>query len=351
MTVLGIVQARTSSTRLPSKVLLPIGSKPMIIYQLERLSRCTRLDRLVMATSTDTSDDCLADLVSSAGYSVFRGDLDNVLDRFRACALSETAKTVVRLTGDCPLSDPALIDELVDAFESGDWDYLSNSADGEQLSVPDGFDVEVFRADLLERAAKEASLPSEREHVTPWFRSSNAGLNWGHYCHQPFRPYYRLTVDDPVDLEVVRTVAAALESLDHFFGVDEIIAYLVDHPELASRNISTVRNEGYLKSLAEDDVYISKSTSSPKGQSQGQELWRRAKRVIPGGNMLLSKRPEMFLPDHWPAYYQRAKGCRVWNLDGSELIDMSIMGIGTNLLGYGHQRLMPPLLLLSLPEI
>ncbi|MAQ88968.1 MAG: glutamate-1-semialdehyde aminotransferase [Rhodopirellula sp.] len=333
MSTLAIVQARTSSSRLPSKVLLPIGTKPMVLYQLERLQRCRCLDRLVLATSDDSSDDLLADVVSQAGFSVFRGDLNDVLERFRACVAKEQATTVVRLTADCPLSDPALIDELVDVFANGDWDYLANCADEQQLSVPDGFDAEVFRAELLEHAAREALLPSEREHVTPWFRSASAGLRWAHFRHQPVRPFFRVTVDDSVDLEVVREIVGALEPQDPAFGVDAVVKHLEQHPELAARNLSTVRNEGFLSSLAEDEA---QAQPMAKGQRQGQELWSRAKRVIPGGNMLLSKRAEMFLPEQWPAYFSRVKGCRVWDLDGRELIDMSIMGIGTNLLGYGH---------------
>ena len=168
MSTLAIVQARTSSSRLPGKVLLPIGTKPMVLYQLDRLKRCTRIDRVVLATSYHSSDDTLADLVATAGFPVFRGDLEDVLERFRACAAREQAATVVRLTGDCPLSDPALIDELVQAFADGGWDYLANSADGQQLSVPDGFDVEVFRADLLERASRSVvAIRARTRHA--WF--------------------------------------------------------------------------------------------------------------------------------------------------------------------------------------
>jgi glutamate-1-semialdehyde 2,1-aminomutase len=334
MTTLAIVQARTSSSRLPGKVLLPLQGVPLIVFQLERVSRCNQIDRLVLATSSDPSDDALADQVAQAGVTVFRGDLNDVLERFRACAAHERASVVVRLTGDCPLADPALIDELVEAFHNGEWDYLANCADEHQLTVPDGFDAEVFKADVLERAAAEARLPSEREHVTPWMRSPAAGLRWGHFRHEPARPFFRVTVDDPVDLEVVRQIAAALHPVDPSFGVDAVVAYLEAHSELAGCNLATIRNEGYLKSLAEDAVVEPDPASSATGK--GQPLWQRAKQLIPGGNMLLSKRAEMFLPEQWPAYFSRAKGCRVWDLDGRELIDMSIMGIGTNLLGYGH---------------
>ena len=331
MTTIAIVQARTSSSRLPRKVMMPLAGKPMIVYQLQRLRRCECLDGLILATSDDSSDDDLAELVAAEGFSVFRGSLDDVLERFRSLNSQFNAKTIVRLTGDCPLSDPNLVDELVGAFHDGSWDYLANCADQNQLSVPDGFDVEVFKAELLERAALEAKLPSEREHVTPWMRSKAADLRWGHFKHQPMRPYYRVTVDEPVDFEVVKAIVDALHPNNSNFGVDDVVGHLNHNPTLAARNLATVRNEGFLKSLDKDAAFLQQQPSG-----SGQDLWLRAKRLIPGGNMLLSKRAEMFLPEQWPAYFSRAKGCRVWDLNGRELIDMSIMGIGTNLLGYGH---------------
>ena len=205
--------------------------------------------------------------------------------------------------------------------------------EAKHLSVPDGFDVEVFRADLLERAASQAALPSELEHVTPWFRKDTSGLNWGHYQHRPARPYYRVSVDDVLDLEVVRAIVEHLHSKNSLFGVDDVVDFLDCHPEIASKNLATVRNEGFLKSLAED---IAVKSSPKPSKRDGQNLWCRAKQLIPGGNMLLSKRSEMFLPEHWPSYFTRAKGCLIWDLDGRKLVDMSIMGIGTNVLGYGH---------------
>lgn len=252
MRTLGIVQARTSSTRLPGKVLMPIEGIPMVVYQLERLRHCQSLDCLVLATSSDSSDDDLAAVVEAAGFAVFRGDLHDVLQRYCDCASHYPADIVVRLTGDCPFSDPALVDELVKAHIDGGWDYLANCVDEKKLSVPDGFDAEVFRSELLDLAVNEATLLSEREHVTPWFRTVRAGLLWGHFQHQPVRPFYRVTVDDSEDLEVVRKIAAALGTANPCFGVDAVVVYLADHPALAGRNLLTVRNEGYLKSLASD---------------------------------------------------------------------------------------------------
>ena len=150
MTTLGIVQARSSSTRLPGKVLLPIEGIPMVVYQLERLKRCKSLDRLVLATSSDSSDDALSSVVERAGFTVYRGELQDVLRRFSDCARHYGAEVVVRLTGDCPFSDPALVDELVEAYIDEGWDYLAKCVDEKMLTVPDGFDAEVFRAPLLE---------------------------------------------------------------------------------------------------------------------------------------------------------------------------------------------------------
>ena len=333
MTTVAIVQARTSSSRLPGKVLLPINGKPLILYQLDRIAKSRTLDKIYLATSTDSSDNNLAAIVEQAGYSVFRGSLNDVLHRYYCCSVEANASTVVRLTGDCPFTDPLLVDEVVNSFISGGWDYLSNAADPSQLSVPDGFDVEIFKAGILERAVKEASLPSEREHVTPWFRSKASGLNWAHYCHQPFRRFYRLTVDDPLDLVVVRAICAGIVSPNSLPNIDDIISFLDENPEVSALNSATIRNQGYLTSLEKE---LNPTQCSSGAASKGQQLWQRSKSVIPGGNMLLSKRPEMFLPEHWPSYFSRAKGCTVWDLDNLPFYDMSIMGIGTNTLGYGH---------------
>ena len=154
--------------------------------------------------------------------------------------------------------------------------------------------------------------PSEREHVTPWIRNSGFA-DWVKNLIILISSM-RWTVDEPEDLQVVRAVVHFDGRSD--FGWQEVLELEQQQPHLFIANAKFKRNEGV-------------------AMGQGQKLWRRAKRVIPGGNMLLSKRAEMFLPEQWPAYFSRANGCLVWDLDGRELIDMSIMG-WTNLLGYGH---------------
>lgn len=308
-----ILQARMNSSRLPGKVLEDIAGRPMLQFIVERLKRSSCVDQIILATTDHSSDDALAELSRELGIMLVRGNQRDVLARYVQSASQTDAKVLVRITGDCPFVDPVLLDQMITEFKlSTDIDYLSNCI---LPSYPDGLDIEIFSSEALVIAGLECTDMSQREHVTPWIRESGlftiaikqndvdlSGLRW--------------TVDEPEDLMVIRAV------VDHFegnsdFSWQDVYELHDNSPNLFSANAKFVRNEG-------------------ASMGEGQKLWRRAKRVIPGGNMLLSKRAEMFLPDHWPAYFSKAKGCHVWDLDGRRLTDMSIMGIGTNLLGYGH---------------
>ena len=163
--ILGILQARASSRRLPGKVLKPILGRPMLERQIERLRRARRLDGLVVATSTDAGDDAIDALCRSLGVECFRGSLEDVLDRFYRAVLRHAPQSAVRLTADCPLADPAVIDRLVELHAAGGYDYTSNTL---VRTYPDGLDAEVVALPCLEAAWREAALPSEREHVTPF---------------------------------------------------------------------------------------------------------------------------------------------------------------------------------------
>ncbi|WP_133511733.1 aminotransferase class III-fold pyridoxal phosphate-dependent enzyme [Candidatus Thiosymbion oneisti] len=312
MKTLAIVQARMGSTRFPSKVMQPILGKPMIGLLLHRLSLAKRIDRILLATSDHSRDRPLVEYVRELGYAVYRGSEKDVLDRYYQAAKPHKPAAVVRITGDCPLIDPAVVDAVVGAFHADAVDYLSNTG---QRTFPDGLDTEVFSFPALERASREATRPHEREHVTPYLRESG-NFSLGNYPHEEDCSAERWTVDEPEDLDVVRYVFTHFHPrLD--FGWLEVLAWCRQQPELFAANRHLPSNEGAT-------------------MGTGQKLWRRAKRIIPGGNMLLSKRAEMFLPEQWPAYFSRAQGCRVWDLDDREYIDMSFMGIGTNILGYGH---------------
>jgi glutamate-1-semialdehyde 2,1-aminomutase len=312
MKTVAIVQARMGSSRLPGKVMRSIGGKPMIELLLSRLASASTVDAVVLATSTEGANDPLARHVQSLGYSVYRGSEDDVLDRYYQAAREADADIVLRITGDCPFVDPGVVDSVVMALRDEKADYCSNVA---PPTYPDGLDVEVFTAEALERAWNEASSPRDREHATPYLRESGL-FRTANVASDVDYSSERWTVDELADLELVNVIA------DHFsprtdFSWDEVIALKTSYPELFDGNSHLIRNEGAL-------------------MGSGQKLWKRAKQVIPGGNMLLSKRSEMFLPDQWPAYFSKAQGCTVWDLDGNPLTDMSIMGVGTNTLGYGH---------------
>jgi glutamate-1-semialdehyde 2,1-aminomutase len=312
MKVIAIIQARMGSTRLPDKVMTRILGTPMIELLLRRLSLAGRVDQIILATSRDKRNQELADHVQRLGYPVYRGEENDVLDRYHSVAKHYGPDAIVRITGDCPLIDPALVDEVIRAFEAEEVDYLSNI---NPPTYPDGLDTEVFSFQALDRAAREATTPADREHVTSFIIESGL-FRVGNIENSQDCSDLRWTVDEPMDLEVITNVFDSFYPREDF-GWIEVLELFRTRPELFAANQHLARNEGAILGA-------------------GQKLWGRAQRVIPGGNMLLSKRPEMFLPGRWPAYFSKAKGCKVWDLDGNEYIDMSVMGVGTNILGYGH---------------
>jgi glutamate-1-semialdehyde 2,1-aminomutase len=312
MKIVAIVQARMGSVRLPNKVLKPINGVPMIELILKRLSQSKELDEIVVATSVDPRNQPLVSHVTSLGFSCEQGSENDVLERFVNVARKYQADVVVRITGDCPLVDPELVDACIRRFHLENVSYLSNT---QPPTYPDGLDVEVVTVTALERALKESDSPFDHEHVTPYIY--NSGLfTTSVMQNQTDYSELRWAVDEQSDLEVIANV------FDHFkpninFSWLEVLRFQQSNSNLFELNSTIARNEGAT-------------------MSAGQKLWKRAKQVIPGGNMLLSKRSEMFLPEQWPTYFSKAKGCKIWDLDGNEYIDMSLMGVGTNILGYGH---------------
>lgn len=229
--VLAILQARMSSSRLPGKVLAEVAGAPMILRQIERLKRARRLDRIVVATSTEAGDDVLADTLVEAGVAVFRGALDDVLGRFiGAMDAFGPAATVVRLTADCPLADPGVIDATVACFERADADYASNT--GEPRTFPKGLDVEVFRAAALREAAAETADPYDREHVTPFIYRRPERYALAFHAQPTIEGDIRWTVDRPDDLEFVRAVYDALYPADPAFSSNDVRAFVRSRPDL-----------------------------------------------------------------------------------------------------------------------
>ena len=312
MKIIAIVQARMGSTRLPNKVMKAINGVPMIELLLNRLSQSKELDQVLVVTSIDAKNNVLVKHVNALGYVCEQGSEDDVLERYVNAAKAHQADVVVRITGDCPLVDPELVDECIRRFRTDHVDYFSNT---NPPSYPDGLDIEVVTLAALEEAMRESSKLFDHEHVTPYVREIGRFNTSGMQNNEDLSAL-RWTVDESADFEVITNVFSHFAPDIHFTW-QQTLELQRSQPNLFAKNQQIIRNEG-------------------AKMGAGQKLWKRAKQVIPGGNMLLSKRAEMFLPDQWPAYFSKSKGCKVWDLDGNEYIDMSIMGIGTNILGYGH---------------
>ena len=249
--IIAIVQARTSSTRLPKKVLEPLGGTCMLVEQIKRMSRAKLLNKIIVATSDEASDDAIEDLCKKYEIAIFRGDLSNVLSRYYFCAKENNTDVIVRVTGDCPLIDPMLIDKVVSFHLDNKGEYTSNCR---PATFPDGLDVEVFNFSKLEDAFKNATLPSEKEHVSPYiFKNTKGFLNFENT--EDFSRL-RVTVDNKEDLEVVRTIFREL-SVNGDFGYQEIIDFLVSNPDICKINSTYKRNEGSIKSLEEDKKFLS----------------------------------------------------------------------------------------------
>jgi spore coat polysaccharide biosynthesis protein SpsF len=256
--ITALLQARTSSRRLPGKVLADLHGRPMLERQIERVSRSTHIERLIVATSDDASDDAIAALCRELGVGCFRGSLDDVLARFyaAACSLSPRPEHIVRLTGDCPLADAALIDRLIAFHLEASADYSSNAL---ERRFPQGLDAEVIRFSALEAAQREATLPSEREHVTPFLYRRPERFRIASMRGERELGALRWTVDELADLRFVRRVFAALYPSDPAFSWLDVLALVERDPTLAQENAAVDPSEGWRRSLEADKRQLEKS--------------------------------------------------------------------------------------------
>ncbi|MCF2137000.1 MAG: glycosyltransferase family protein [Candidatus Thorarchaeota archaeon] len=234
-----IVQARMNSSRLPKKSLKKIGSWSIVELVLKRASQAHLVNKVILATSTNPSDDPLAEYVRDLGFAVFRGSEDDVLSRFFEAAKSQQADVVVRVTGDCPVISPKLIDYAVVSFLERDVDYLTISiGENKECAYPRGFDVEVAKFESLAIAASEATEKYEREHVMPYLYTHQENFTTEYLFPEPpdCRPRYRLCVDTETDYRLILAI------YDHFkedlINADhrKIIEFLDAHPEIATIN-------------------------------------------------------------------------------------------------------------------
>ena len=236
-----------SSTRLPGKVLLRTCGKPLLQHQVERAARAARLDAIVVATSTDASDGPIDELCRRIGVPCHRGSLDDVLDRFVGAAKPLAPAHVVRLTGDCPLADPDVIDRVIAAAQQEGVDYASNAL---EPTYPDGLDVECMRFDVLECAAREGTKKTEREHVTPFIHPQPQRFRLRNVRNDVDLSALRWTVDEPADFVFVSQVYEHLYPDRQDFRMADILRLLEREPQLARINQGLARNASYVRDVA-----------------------------------------------------------------------------------------------------
>ena len=303
-----IVQARFGSTRFPGKILKKIGKYSAIEILIKRLKKLDRPSKIIVATTKSPDDDYLCRYLKKRKINFFRGSNENVLKRFYDCAQEYKIDNCIRITADCPLIDVKILGQVIDLFEERKLNYACNTF---PPTFPDGLDVEIFDKKSLIKTYRNAKKKYDLEHVTSYMRNKKR-FKIGNLLSKENFSKLRWTLDEHDDYLFLRELNKKINLVNASYN--SIIRTLQKYPSLKDINAKINRNEG---------AYLNK----------GQKLWKRAKQIIPGGNMLLSKRSEMFLPNLWPSYFKTSKYNKVTDLDGKKYTDF-IFSVGQNILGY-----------------
>ena len=312
-----IIQARVGSSRLPNKIFKQLGNKTSIEHTLERVKKSELINNVIIATTINREDNSIADFCDKNNILCYRGSENNVLDRYYQCALITNSDIIVRITGDCPLIDTKQIDNLITFFIEKNYRYCNVKYFDGNFAFPDGFEVSgIFTFDMLKEAKNNCISGYEKEHVQVYMYNKYKD----NVYEIPIKKKYKnlnlnnlhLSLDTEDDYKVLQNIFNNVYSKKNDFDLYDVLEYLNNNPQVIINNENNI------------NIYNGK----------GQQLYKEAKKIIPGGTQLLSKRPEMFLPNHWPAYYQKAQGIEVITLDGVKMKDFSYMGIGSCILGY-----------------
>ena len=312
LNITAIVQARLSSERFPNKVIEKINNKTILEIIATRLKKSRLITNIIFAIPKDPNEKLLKKILTKSKLNIFEGNKNDVLDRYYNCARQNKSDIIIRITGDCPLVDASIVDSLINTLIKDKLDFVSNWS---PPTFPDGLDVSVCTYNALKKAWKLSTNKYDREHVVPYFMKKNF-FKIKNISYESNLSMERWTLDEPEDLIVLKKIFANFKK-NYLFSWKEVLKLKKKHPEYFEANSHIPRDEG---------SYMSNS----------QKLWKKAKKIIPGGNMLLSKRPELYLPTKWPTYFSKSKGSKIWDLDNKKYLDMCMMGIGTNILGYNN---------------
>lgn len=317
------IQARMSSSRLPGKVLENIVGKPMLLHIVERLKYASMANKIVVLTSEERSDDPIKELCENHSIDCFRGSLNNVLERFYLAGKQFPAEQIVRITADCPLVDSQLVDSIVSKHITKNADFTSNC---HPAMYPDGLDVEVIKFKALEQAYINASTSHQKEHVTPYLFTHQSQFECINYDAPKPIPLYRLTVDHPEDLSLIRKIYASLYANDNNFSLDNTLNLLAQNPAWLENNAHFARNE----TLEETSPREQKSMTR---YQQSEHYLQRAQQYIPLGAQTFSKSQMAFPKGASPLFLKKGKGCQVTDVDENQYIDF-VNGLLAISLGY-----------------
>ena len=245
-----IIEARTGSSRLRNKVVAEIEGKPMIFYVIDRVKQIKSVEQIILATTQEKNDKILIEIAKQNSIGIFAGDSMDVLNRDYQCALQNNADPIIRITGDCPLIDPDIVEEMLEFYLKNNYDYISNRINPK---YPDGLDVEIYSFKTLQMVEQNAKLSSERALVTTYITKNPKIFKIFSYENQEDLSGHRWTVDEQNDLEFVRKIYSIMKPKTNF-SMNEIIEILVKNPELLKINLGIMRNEGHLKLYDNDKV-------------------------------------------------------------------------------------------------
>lgn len=235
-----IMQARVGSSRLHAKVLKELCGKTVLEHDVERIRQSKKVDDIIIATTTNEEDIAIVEVAQKCGAKVFRGSEQDVLDRYYQAAKEFNVENIIRITSDCPLIDPFVIDEVIEAYENGNYDIITNVPnEWETMSYPRGLDLEIFPFSWLEKAWTEATDQYDREHVSPYIYD-NAKIRF-YYKYDKDYSMYRWTLDTPEDWELIRKIYEHFYHGEHDFYFEDIVEYMKANPEIANINSNVVQ--------------------------------------------------------------------------------------------------------------
>ena len=246
-----IIQARMGSSRLPGKVLMKLNENCSTLdFVLNQLSFSTLIDKIIIATTNLVQDDIIEQTAKNLGIECFRGNSDDVLDRYYNCAKKFQMDNIVRITSDCPLIDPGIVDEVISKYKYGNYDYFTNTL---IRTYPIGTDVEIFSFEILEKTWQNATLPSEREHVTPFIRNKKMNFRVGNLENKKKLDHVRWRLDRQEDLDLIREIISKINKKPIL--MNDILNLFSAEPQLIKINENISQDEGIIKSLKKDEEF------------------------------------------------------------------------------------------------